>query len=289
MKGIILAGGTGSRLFPSTLVCSKQLLPVYDKPMIYYPLSILMLAGIKEILIISTQRDLPAFENLLKDGSQLGISICYKVQDSPRGIAEAFLLGEDFIGNDSVCLILGDNIFYGNQLSEKLQQSARLKEGCELYAMSVANPESFGVAYEENGKVVKIEEKPKSPTSNLAVTGLYFYDNKVVEIAKNVKPSKRGELEITSINNEYIKLNKCKVNKFGRGVAWLDTGTHENLLKASMFIESVQNMTGSYIACIEEVAFRMGYIDKYRLLQASEKCKNSDYGKFLKELYDECD
>ncbi|MCM1194634.1 MAG: glucose-1-phosphate thymidylyltransferase RfbA [Corallococcus sp.] len=287
MKGIILAGGTGSRLFPSTLVCSKQLLPIYDKPMIYYPLSILMLAGIREILVISTARDLPAFESLLGDGSDLGLSFSYKVQDKPRGLADAFIVGEDFIGKDSVCLILGDNIFYGNKLSDMLQQSASLKEGCQLYAISVHNPEGFGIAYEENGKIVRIEEKPSKPSSDLAVTGLYFYDNKVVEIAKSVKPSKRGEIEITSINNEYIKRGQCALNKLGRGVAWLDTGTHKSMLKASMFIETVQNMTGNYIACVEEIAYRMGYIGADKILKAAEKCANSDYGKFLAEFYDE--
>lgn len=287
MKGIILAGGTGSRLFPSTLVCSKQLLPIYDKPMIYYPLSILMLAGIREILIISTERDLPAFENLLGDGTDLGLRLCYKKQDKPRGLADAFIIGEEFIGTDSVCLILGDNIFYGNKLSKMLQQSASLTEGCQLYAIPVPNPESFGIAYEENGRISHIEEKPTNPTSNLAVTGLYFYDNKVVEIAKKVKPSARGEIEITSINNEYVKMGQCTLNKLSRGMAWLDTGTHQSMLKASTFIETVQHMTGNYIACIEEVAYRMSYIGKDKILSAAEKCKNSEYGEFLKELYNE--
>ncbi len=291
MKGIILAGGKATRLYPATLAISKHMLEIYDKPMIYYPLSMLMLAGIRDILIISTPRDVPTYKELLGDGSQLGLKICYKVQEQANGLAEAFILGADFIGKDNVCLILGDNVFYGNKLSEMLQQSVKNIDenggGAELYGYKVSNPEAFGVAYEKDGQVYKIVEKPVNPESNLAVTGLYFYDNKVVEYAREVKPSARGELEITTINNMYVNAGRCKLNKLGRGFAWLDTGTHENLLQANIFIETVQKRTGYMIACVEEVAYRMHFIDKNKLLEFAEKYSKSDYGKYLKEVYEE--
>ncbi len=291
MKGIILAGGKATRLYPATLAISKHMLEIYDKPMIYYPLSMLMLAGIRDILIISTPRDVPTYKELLGDGSQLGLKICYKVQEQANGLAEAFILGADFIGKDNVCLILGDNVFYGNKLSEMLQQSVKNIDenggGAELYGYKVSNPEAFGVAYEKDGQVYKIVEKPANPESNLAVTGLYFYDNKVVEYAREVKPSARGELEITTINNMYVNAGRCKLNKLGRGFAWLDTGTHENLLQANIFIETVQKRTGYMIACVEEVAYRMHFIDKNKLLEFAEKYSKSDYGKYLKEVYEE--
>jgi glucose-1-phosphate thymidylyltransferase len=282
MKGIILAGGTGSRLFPATLACSKQLLTIYDKPMIYYPLSILMLAGIRDILIISTPKDLPAFERLLGDGAQLGINISYKEQKEPRGLAESFIIGEEFIGNDNVCLILGDNLFYGNSLSASLQRAAKLEKGAVLYLYHVDNPSDYGVATLSNdGKVVEIEEKPKNPKSNFAVTGLYFYDNQVIDVAKNVKPSKRGELEITDVNNYYIRQGTARAEFLNRGNAWLDTGTHKTMLEASMFIQAIQSRQGLYIACIEEIAYRQGFIDKESLIKLGEKQKASDYGKYI--------
>ena len=291
MKGIILAGGKATRLYPATLAVSKHMLEIYDKPMIYYPLSMLMLAGIKDILIISTPRDVPVYKELLGDGSRLGIKLTYIVQEQANGLAEAFILGADFIGKDNVCLILGDNVFYGNNISTMLQNSVHnideLGGGAELYGYKVSNPEAFGVAYEKDGQVYEIVEKPTNPKSNLAVTGLYFYDNKVVEYAKSVEPSARGELEITSINNMYVKEGRCRLNKLGRGIAWLDTGTHVNLLQANLFIETIQNRTGYMIACIEEIAYRMHFIDKEALLDAAQKYSKSDYGKYLQEIYEE--
>ncbi len=291
MKGIILAGGKATRLYPATLAVSKHMLEIYDKPMIYYPLSILMLAGIRDILIISTPRDVPVYRELLGDGEQLGIRLSYLVQNEANGLAEAFIIGADFIGKDNVCLILGDNVFYGNCISSMLQESVKNIDECgggaELYGYKVHNPEAFGVAYEKNGLVYQIVEKPTAPKSNIAVTGLYFYDNKVVEYARKVEPSARGELEITAINNMYIQAGRCKLNKFGRGVAWLDTGTHENLLQANLFIETIQKRTGYMIACIEEVAYRMHYIDKDALLKFAQKYSKSDYGKYLLEIYEE--
>lgn len=291
MKGIILAGGKATRLYPATLAVSKHMLEIYDKPMIYYPLSMLMLAGIRDILIISTPRDVPVYQELLGDGSRLGIKLTYIVQEQANGLAEAFILGADFIGKDNVCLILGDNVFYGNNISTMLQNSVHnideLGGGAELYGYKVSNPEAFGVAYEKDGQVYEIVEKPTNPKSNLAVTGLYFYDNKVVEYAKLVEPSARSELEITSINNMYVKAGRCRLNKLGRGIAWLDTGTHVNLLQANLFIETIQNRTGYMIACIEEIAYRMHFIDKEALLDAAQKYSKSDYGKYLQEIYEE--
>ncbi len=285
MKGIILAGGTGSRLFPSTLACSKQMLAVYDKPMIYYPLSILMLAGIREILVISTPRDLPGFRGLLGDGKHLGLNISYKEQPKPRGLAEAFIIGEEFIGGDSVSLILGDNLFYGNSLSAAVQRAAALTEGAVLFLYHVDNPGDYGVAtIGDNGEVTEIEEKPLRPKSNYAVTGLYFYDNDVVDIAKKVTPSGRGELEITAVNNEYIKRGKAKAEFLRRGNAWLDTGTHKTMLEASTFIQAIQSRQGLYIACIEEIAYRQSFIDKAQLTALGEKMSGSDYGKYILKL-----
>ena len=272
MKGIILAGGAGTRLYPSTIACSKQILTVYDKPMIYYPLSTLMLAKIREVLIISTPRDVKVFEELLGDGSQLGMEITYTVQEAPRGLAEAFILGEKFIGNDHVCLVLGDNIFYGYGFSERLQRAASHQDGATIFGYHVSNPKDFGVVdFDSDGNVLSIEEKPQNPKSNYAVPGLYFYDNNVVEIAKNVKPSARGELEITSVNNAYLEQGKLKVELFGRGMAWLDTGTHRAMLDAANFIEAVQTRQGLYVACLEEIAYRNGFIDKAQLLKQADR------------------
>lgn len=285
MKGIILAGGAGTRLYPSTIACSKQILTVYDKPMIYYPLSTLMLAKIREVLIISTPRDVKVFEELLGDGSQLGMEITYTVQEAPRGLAEAFILGEDFIGDDHVCLVLGDNIFYGYGFSERLQKAASHQDGATIFGYHVSNPKDFGVVdFDSDGNVLSIEEKPQNPKSNYAVPGLYFYDNSVVEIAKNVKPSARGELEITSVNNAYLEQGKLKVELFGRGMAWLDTGTHRAMLDAANFIEAVQTRQGLYVACLEEIAYRNGFIDKAQLLKQAERLQKTEYGQYLYQI-----
>ena len=288
MKGIILAGGAGTRLNPLTKAISKQLIPVYDKPMIYYPLSTLMLAGIKEILIISTPQDLPKFIELFGDGHIIGLNIFYKEQPKPEGIAQAFIIGEEFIGEDSVCLILGDNIFYGHSLSMTLQKIAGLKEGACIFGYWVANPQRYGVVeFNENNEVISIEEKPKHPKSNYAVPGLYFYDNKVVEIAKNLKPSARGELEITDVNLAYLRKGNLKVQILGRGYAWLDTGTPDSLLDASNYIATMERRQGLKIGCIEEVAFRMGYIDKNQFKGIIERFPENDYRKYLEMILKE--
>lgn len=288
MKGIVLAGGAGTRLYPSTISTSKQLLPIYDKPMIYYPISVLLLAGIKEILIISTPQDLPKFQNLLGDGSKLGVSFSYEVQEKPEGLAQAFIIGKKFIGKDSVALILGDNIFYGHHFTSKLKNTVKQikkESGAVLFAYPVKDPQRFGVVeFDENNKAISIEEKPKKPKSKYAVTGLYFYDNKVVSYAENQKPSKRGELEITDLNNEYLKNNEVTIELLPRGFAWLDTGTPESLLQASEYIKAVQDNQGIKIACLEEVAYRMGYITKEQLLETANKYKNNPYYKYLTEL-----
>ena len=282
MKGIILAGGSGTRLYPVTKSISKQILPVYDKPMIYYPLSALMLAGIREILIISTPRDIVFYSDLFGNGSHLGLSIDYAVQDKPRGLADAFIVGESFIGKDNVCMILGDNIFYGQGLTEILSDAAKLKEGAIIFGYYVKNPSTYGVVeFDKKGNAISIEEKPKKPKSHYAVPGVYFYDNDVIEIAKNVKPSARGEIEITSVNTEYLKRKKLKVKLFGRGMAWLDTGTHDNLQQASNYIETVQKRQGLYISCIEEIAFQKGYINKEQLLKLAKHLEKTEYGQYL--------
>ncbi|MBZ6006492.1 MULTISPECIES: glucose-1-phosphate thymidylyltransferase RfbA [Paraclostridium] len=287
MKGIILAGGSGTRLYPITKCVSKQALPIYDKPMIYYPMSVLMLAGIKDILIISTPRDISVFKELFGSGDELGIKIEYAVQEHPNGLAEAFIIGEDFIGNDKVALVLGDNIFYGYGFSERLQRAVERDEAT-IFGYQVADPKAFGVVeFDKEFNVLSIEEKPEVPKSNYAVPGLYFYDNDVIEIAKNVKPSERGELEITSVNNEYLKRGKLKVELFGRGMAWLDTGTHKGLLDASNYVEAVQTRQGLYIACLEEIAYRKGYIDKEQLLTLAKPLMKTDYGKYLVKIADE--
>ena len=285
MKGIILAGGFGTRLYPITLCISKQLLPIYDKPMIYYPLSVLMLAGISEILIISTPEDLPNFEKLLGNGSNFGISLSYVEQPRPNGLAEAFIIGEEFIGNDDVCLILGDNIFYGQGFSTILKKIVSNNHGATLFAHQVKNPKDFGVVlFDNNNKVISIEEKPKKPKSNYAVTGLYFYDKEVVKIAKQIKPSPRGELEITDINNAYLKRGNLNIEFLGRGFVWLDTGTHGNLLEASRFVQTVEHRQGLKVACLEEIAFNNGWLSKKKLKECSEKFKNNGYGEYLLQL-----
>lgn len=285
MKGIILAGGSGTRLYPLTRATSKQLLPVYDKPMIYYPLSVLMLAGIRDILLISTPRDLPRLEELFGDGSHLGLKISYKVQPEPEGIAQAFILAEDFIGDDSVCLILGDNIFYGQGLSVTLQACSQLERGGIIFGYKVRDPERYGVVeFDDLQNVLSIEEKPKQPKSRYAVTGLYFYDNDVVDIAKNLKPSARGELEITDVNNEYLRRGQLKAEFFGRGLAWLDTGTHESLLQASTYVQAIQERQGVIVSSIEEIAYRMGYISAEQLAKLAEEMLKNDYGRYLMDV-----
>ena len=287
MKGIILAGGKGTRLYPMTRAVSKQLLPIYDKPMIYYPLSVLMLAGIREVLVISTPEDTPVYRELLGDGSRLGMRLEYKVQQAPRGLAEAFILGEDFIGTDSVCLILGDNIFYGQALSDYLREGAALTEGGMIFGIQVKNPRAFGVVeFDKDMRAISIEEKPEFPKSNYAVPGLYFYDNQVVSVAKTIRPSARGELEITAVNNEYLNRGELRVSPMGRGMAWLDTGTPEGMLQAAQFVATVQARQGFYISCIEEIAWRQGWISDEKLRGLGRELRMTDYGQYLLSLLD---
>ena len=288
MKGIILAGGHGTRLYPNTIAVSKQLLPVYDKPMIYYPLSMLLLAGIKDILIISTPEDTPLYKKLLGDGSRIGISLTYKIQDTPRGLADAFILGADFIGDDSVCLILGDNIFYGQNMTGVLQNTIRDLDGATVFGYPVKNPKEFGVVeFDKDNNVISIEEKPEQPKSNYVVPGLYFYDNQVVDIAKNVKPSARGEIEITSVNNAYLAMGRLKVSLLGRGTAWLDTGTPQGMLKAAEYVEAVQSRQGYYVSCIEEIAWRRGFITSEQLYELGKELQTTEYGKYIMTLAEE--
>ena len=288
MKGIILAGGKGTRLYPMTKVISKQLLPIYDKPLIYYPLSTLLLASIKDILIISTPEDTPVYERLLGDGKRLGVNISYKVQEKPRGLADAFILGEEFIGDDSVCLVLGDNVFYGQNFTRTLQNAIANNKGATIFGYPVKDPRAFGVVeFDDNNNVVSIEEKPENPKSKYAVPGLYFYDNRVVEIAKKVKPSSRGEIEITSVNNAYLEMGELKVSLFNRGMAWLDTGTPEGMLKAAEYVEAVQSRQGFYISCIEEIAWRRGFITTEQLKAIGEELKMTDYGQYILSLVEE--
>jgi glucose-1-phosphate thymidylyltransferase len=285
MKGIILAGGSGTRLYPITHVVCKQLLPIYDKPMIYYPLSTLMMAGIQDILIISTPTDLPRFKELLGDGKNLNLSFSYKVQETPRGLADAFIVGEEFIGKESVCLILGDNIFYGHGLVALLKDTANNKEGATVFGYYVNDPERYGVVeFDKNNRAVSIEEKPKQPKSNYAVVGLYFYDNEVVKIAKSIKPSARGEMEITAVNNEYLKMGKLHVRLMGRGFAWLDTGTHEAMIDAALYVKTIEDRQGLKISSIEEIAYKMGYIDAAQLRKIAEPLRKSGYGEYLLKI-----
>lgn len=288
MKGIILAGGSGTRLYPITKAVSKQLLPIYDKPMIYYPLSTLMLAGIRDILIISTVHDLPNFQKLLGDGSDYGIQLTYAVQDAPNGLAEAFIIGERFVGKDNVALILGDNIFHARNFSSVLKEAANLESGAVVFGYPVKNPKQFGIVeFDKDGKVLSIEEKPENPKSNFAVPGLYFYDNKVIEIAKNVKPSARGELEITAVNNEYLRRGELKVRELGRGVAWLDTGTYDGMKEATDFVAIMQKRQGYYVSSIEEIAYRRGYINKQQLYRLAEPLRKTEYGQYLLKVPEE--
>lgn len=288
MKGIVLAGGKGTRLYPITKAVSKQLLPIYDKPMIYYPLSVLMLTGIRDILLISTPDDLPQYEKLLGNGETIGVNFTYTIQDTPRGLADAFILGEDFIGTDNVCLVLGDNIFYGQHLSDVLIRAKARKTGATIFGYPVKNPREFGVVeFDKDNNVLSIEEKPQYPKSNYAVPGLYFYDNRVIEIAKNVKPSPRGEIEITSVNNAYKDLGELKVELLGRGMAWLDTGSPKGMLKAAQFVEAVQTRQRYDIACLEEIAYRMGFINKNQLLNIADELHMTDYGQYLAAIANE--